>query len=1257
MRIVIDMQGAQSSGSRNRGIGRYTLALSKEMARLRGEHKVVLVLNGLFPDTIEPIRAAFADLLSEDNIHVWEAPGPVNAAEAAHDARRRAAEQIREAFIACLKPDIVLLTSLFEGSGDDAVTSIGGGACQLPTAVILYDLIPLIHRGIYLQNPPIERWYLNKLEYLRRADMLLSISASTRQEAIVHLDFPPERVVNISTASDGHFRPIALDESRLTHLRTAYGLVRPFVMYTGGIDHRKNIDGLIRGYAKLPRTIRATCQLAVVCSIQPSDRKRLLQLSKKAGLADGELVFTGFVTDEDLLVLYNACKLFVLPSWHEGFGLPVLEAMACGRAVIGSNTSSVPEVIGRDDALFDPFDDDAIARKIENVLTDDAFRAGLEQYGIEQAKKFSWERTAHKALKELDSVVTKRRQRPAASASSRAARRHHLAYVSPLPPEQSGIADYSAELLPELSKHYHIEVIVAQKEVSESCWARSNCPIRSVEWFRANARRFNRVLYHFGNSPIHSHMFDLLGEIPGVVVMHDFFLSGIVAHMDIMGIKPNSWAKILHGAHGWLALQSRFQAKDASEVIYAYPCNLTVVQQSLGVIVHSSHSLCIARQFIGAEAVKDWAQIPLLRVPELKTKSNSARLSQALAGDDFVVCCFGLLGPTKLNHRLIDAWMASPLADDPRCHLIFVGQNHDGEYGKQLVRKIRRSTVAGRIEVTGWTDAENYRRWLTAADIGVQLRTQSRGETSAAVLDCMNHGLATVVNAHGSMADLPADAVWMLPDEFSNEELIEALLTLWQNKARRLALGQYAREVILTNHQPSRCADKYKEAIENFYQNAAQGMPALVDAIATSDPLLQPGDWARMATALANNFPPRPRRRQLLLDISDLVQLDEKNGIQRVVRALLKEFLLEPPEGWAVEPVYGTSDTSGYCYARRFASRFLGVYDGWTEDEPVEAWPGDIFLGLGSQNMEVSAKSEYLLSWHRRGIKVFFIVYDLLPILIPNAFPEIANGIRQRWLAAISQFDGALCVSRAVADELQNWLQNFGPERARPFSLRWFHPGADLGNPVLSRGRHEDADRLFEAMNFRPSFLMVDSIESHKGHAQTIAAFELLWKQGMNPILVLVGNEGLMVESMVKYLRTHPERNKNLFWTEGISDEYLEEIYVASTCLIAASEGEGFGLPLIEAALHKLPIIARDIPVFREVAGEYAYYFDGKAPEDLAQSIAKWLQLHEAGHHPTTENMPRLTCKESAAHLMQILLEGRKQARVCPEFIPVKESE
>ncbi len=1222
MRIVIDLQGAQGS-NRLRNIGRYSLQLALGLARQRNEHEVFIALNGAFAATIEPIRAAFDGMLPQENILVWSAPGPTTYMEPANTGQRQQAEAVREAFLASLDPDWVVVGSLFEGFIDDVVTSIAWPK-SLGTAVVLYDLIPWIWPDRYLQHERVRGWYFEKLDHLRRADLLLAISESSRCEAIDYLGFKTEQVINVSAAADARFAPLPVGATETQRLAEVYGLRRPFVMYAGGIDPRKNIEGLIAAYARLSQIVRARHQLVITCAIETSERKRLRQLARAQGLGPDEVVFTGYVPDDDLRLLYNACTLFVFPSWHEGFGLPVLEAMQCGRPVLASNRSSLPEVVGRSDALFDPFDVADMAAKIEQALTDQAFRSALAAHGLEQAKKFSWEETARLAWAALS-------QQPARAVppARRLSNCPRLAFVSPLPPEKSGIADYSAELLRELTRWYRIDVVLKEPRALTDDYVRATCGALSVAEFRAQAHRYPRVLYHFGNSEFHDHMFELLAEIPGVVVLHDFFLADVLAWREGRG-RPYDFCRALFHSHGYAAVAERFQARDIWELTSKYPANLPVLQDALGVIVHSEFSRRLAELWYGKGAGRNWAVIPLLRAPALALQRKQARAFLGLPEEALVVCSFGVIGPIKLSHRLVEAWLASRLAKEHNARLVLVGEA-SGDFGERL----RKQAAAGGITVTGWVDTAAYRTWLAAADIAVQLRTLTRGETSAAVLDCMNYGLATIVNAHGTLAELDDEAVLKLPDEFSDAQLIEALETLAFDSKRRRALGVRARECIRTRHNPRRCAEAYAQAIEEFYAQAEQGAYGVMRRVACTQEL---------AVHLARSFPPAPRRRQLLIDISVLAQHDLKTGIQRVVRALLQEYLRTPPTGWAVEPVYAT-EALGYRYARRFVSRFLEIPEGWAEDEPVEAWPGDVFLGL-DWVPTLSGQQDRLLDWHRRGVKVYFVVYDLLPVLLPQCFPAGAEGIFHRWLQAIARFDGAACISRAVADELLDWLGKFAPARERPFSVGWFHLGADIENSKPTLGMPANAPQVLENLSRRPSFLMVGTLEPRKGHSQVLDAFDLLWRSGLDANLVMVGKQGWMVEELVARLRNHPELNKRLFWLEGISDEYLEKVYAASTCLIAASYGEGFGLPLIEAAQHGLPIIARDMPVFREVAGEHAFYFaNDRDPATLAKAIASWLELAKLDKVPPSCGLRWQTWKQSAQQLLNFILGERQPYR------------
>jgi len=1236
MRIVIDLQGAQAE-NRNRGIGRYARSLALGIVRNRGHHDVHLVLNGRFGESVDILRLELGELLSQQNIHVWYPTGAV--CHLAPDSwHRTSSELLREAVISNLQPDIVLLTSLFEGLVDNAVTSVGGFSDGILTAVVLYDLIPYIYPDIYLERPAVRLWYQEKVEYLKKADLQLAISESTRTESIDCLGVDPSRIINISAAIDPIFCPVSVSETAEMDLRNRYDLEKPFVMYTGGIDHRKNIDSLICAFASLPFELRGQYQLAIVCAVQPSERDRLQLLAAECGLNEGDLILTNYVSIDDLLTLYNICHLFVFPSWHEGFGLPALEAMACGRAVVASNRSSLPEVIGRSDALFDPYDDHAIADKLQEVLCNSSLRMDLERHGIEQAARFSWDKTAKIAISSMERCVSYRKT-PAGFVCE-PPRRLKLAYVSPLPPERSGIADYSAELLPALFNYYDIEVILAQPEVSDS-WISANCQQRTVEWFRANPGHYDRVLYHFGNSTYHQHMFDLAKDIPGVVVLHDFFISGLVAHLECHGIMPGIWVDALYEGHGYAALQQRFSAKDTADVVWKYPCNYAVLQDAQGVIVHSPYAIKLADEWYGPQTAKDWECIPLLRVSEkaAEAQRQAARTVLGFTEEQFVVCSFGLLGPNKLNHRLLDAWLASPLAEDERSLLVFVGENDSGTYGAKLRDKISRNSQGRRILITGWADEEVYRNYLHAADVGVQLRAFSRGETSAAVLDCMNHGIATIVNAHGSMADLASGCVWLISDDFDDMQLVEALTTLRQDADMRNALSIAAQDFVHTRHKPETCAEAYHLAIERYSKNTAAYPQNLINKIAEKTMGTAPAanELQSAAEAIDYSMPLPLKQRQLFVDISELAQRDAKSGIQRVVRSILKQWLDNPPLGYRVEPVYASTEVPGYKYAREYTLNFMGCPT-VLHDEPVSYQAGDIFFGLDFQPEVIPAQREFFKALRRAGVSVKFCVYDLLLMKLPHFFVGGGLDLFSNWLEMIVESDGVICISEAVADELQSYVASHPSVQNRAFAVTWFHLGADIDNSLPSRGMPDKFDETLSKFRSARTFLMVGTLEPRKGHEQVLSSFDKLWSEGSDANLVIVGKQGWLVEKLVDRLRSHRELGRRLFWLEGASDELLKKIYQASTCLIAASFGEGFGLPLIEAAQHKLSIIARDIPVFHEVAGSNAYYFSGTSAVELAEAISDWLMLYLEGRHPLSDDMPWLTWQESAAQLKHALL-------------------
>lgn len=425
MRILIDLQGAQNN-SRHRGIGRYSLALAKAMARNAGAHRVFILLNGLFADTIDEIRDAFADLLPADRFLVFHAPGPVSELNTDNDWRRLSAEVLREHVIESLAPDALLVTSLVEGAEDDTIASLGRIPSSVPVATVLYDLIPLTDPARYIGWEPARIWYMGKIDSMRRADQLFAISQSAAEEAISLIDAEPERVKNILSAADGSFSSAHVSPQHAHAVAERLGIHRKYLMHSSAFEARKNFQGLIKAFAAMPASVRSQFQLVLVCKLNPAGRKELEDLGRQVGLAADDLVLTGFVSDDDLVALYSDCHLFVFPSFHEGFGLPALEAMCCGAPTIGSRLTSIPEVIGRSDALFDPGSTASMSDLMLKALTDQGFYESLKEHAKVQSKKFSWDITAQRAIEGLEDMVARHGRSHAPGSTSAETKRQNL---------------------------------------------------------------------------------------------------------------------------------------------------------------------------------------------------------------------------------------------------------------------------------------------------------------------------------------------------------------------------------------------------------------------------------------------------------------------------------------------------------------------------------------------------------------------------------------------------------------------------------------------------------------------------------------------------------------------------------------------------------------------------------------------------------------------------------------------------------------
>ena len=1222
MRIVIDMQGAQTE-SRFRGIGRYTLSFAQAVVRNRGEHEVLLALNGLLPDTIEPIRAAFDGLLPQENIRVWQAPGPVRELDAANGARREVAELMREAFLASLQADVIHVSSLFEGYKDDAVTSIRRLDRQTLVSVSLYDLIPLLNPDQSLKpNPCYAAYYERKIGHLRQADTLLAISEHARKEGLQYLAVDENRIVNVSTGIGPKFQPARLGDAEKNALLQELGVSRPFVFYTGASDERNNLARLLEAWSTLPPSLRHAHQLLITGRMHDGQVNDLKKIAKAQGLADDELIVGGYVSDDALIHLYNLCKLFVFPSCHLDFGLQALEAMACGAAVIGANSSSLPEVIGLEEALFDPLSVEAISNKIASSLNDDAFLAALKGHAQTQCQRFTWDNTAQKALSAWEGATSHLIKQKACSFGLVDARNELIKAIAP----HMSIASSSALSL--LASHLAQNAAAGIErqlliDISGICQQEAATEVQRV---------VRNYLYHLLQNPPQGFKVQ-----PVYATLTDGYryASAFIAKMTAQDASPLEDSPI-HWQRGdiFFGLDMQHHVQLAHASFFTQLRNEGVVVKFL---VYDLLSIQLA------DFVKDG-----------DTKDLHEQLLNLVTAQDEAICL------SKATAEAFDKWFKGQ--DIKRTHnfrttWVQMGADLESSQSSTCLRpdssatlqalQQRRSFLAvsklePRKAQEQILDAVEY-LWAQGHDVNLVLVEQKGWKVEALVERITSH------------PELGKRLFWLegISDEYLDRvyQASTCLIAASINGCFALPLIEAARHGIPVI---ARDIPLFREIAGDaaYYFHAEDGVQL---ATALNDWLLlhsqgaapisldmQWSTWQQsteqLKTALTERNNPQ---KQLMVDVSSIVKDDIHTGIQRVVRSLLMEWLSSPPTGFRIEPVYATSEFS-YKYAKNFTRQFLGLSSENVQEDFIDYQPGDKFLGLDLNHQVPVTHLDHLRSMHIAGVDVRFVVYDLLPIQFPQYWDPKHNVhiAADEWTTAISQLGGVVCISKSVANDYTNWRKSklFSDENV--FKIDWFHLGADTINSRPTMGLPENSEEVLTAIRNFPSFLMVSTIEPRKGHTQVLDAMEHLWARGYLLNLVIVGKQGWMVDNLTQRLRNHPMIGERLFWLEGISDEYLEKVYETCTCLIAASYGEGFGLPLIEAAQHKTPIIARDIPVFREVAGPHAFYFDSLTAEELSDSITFWLTQYKEGLHPRSDDMPWLNWKQSTNQLNKILFNN-----------------
>jgi glycosyltransferase involved in cell wall biosynthesis len=350
------------------------------------------------------------------------------------------------------------------------------------------------------------------------------------------------------------------------------------------------------------------------------------------------------------------------------------------------------------------------------------------------------------------------------------------------------------------------------------------------------------------------------------------------------------------------------------------------------------------------------------------------------------------------------------------------------------------------------------------------------------------------------------------------------------------------------------------------------------------------------------------KKKQILIDISTISKNDARTGIQRVVRSLLNQLLTNPPNNYVVRPVFATAKC-GYQYINYPHEQQDNIRQESLPHAKIEVSTGDIFLGLDLSANIFSKHLNQLKHWKLDGLTVHVLVYDLLPLLHPEWFHNKTTINFYKWLRSLSIIaDSAICISEQVKDDLNCWTKKKYHFRTDTLPVHVIPLGSDITASIPSEGLPDNYHSLLNQFRARPSALMVGTLEPRKGISEVLIAFERLWFAGESINLVIVGKAGWKTQPLQKCIVNHPKLNKHLFWLPEASDQFLEMIYSATSGLIIASKGEGFGLPLVEAMRHGKPVLVRDLPVFRSIAKDGVTFFRSSDGVQFSETVAKWLK-------------------------------------------------
>lgn len=828
MIISIDCQALQTRNSRNRGIGNYSNNFLKRLIESRKNDTIICLANVNY--SIEEIS-----ILENENpnvkVRTWRPLKDSKWIDGDANSRELSI-MIYNDVVRSTKSDLHVVLSPFEGLNEDAIWSPQE---TVPTVAIFYDAIPLIFKDRYLSSSEVKKWYEDIVLKLKKLERIFAISKCSALDAERYLGIDKSKIFSINFGIDTE---IYANKSNFKN-----GI--QFALAVLGEDERKNKINLLKAWAQIIK-FKNDLKLYVVYKQSESEIIHNNQIIENLNLI-GSVEFLGYVNDFDLNSLYSNCRFTIFPSFYEGLGLPVLEAFKFSKAALVSNVSSLPELVENPNFRFDPSDVNSILDCIKNFINNPE----LERIAISESREVL-ERFANNKDKEVFSTLLEGglSQNFKSSCSKKHLSKIYL--ISPIWPDKTGIANYLDITLH--SFHTKIETCLVHPTRAEN-YSCNECgesiQILKLREYLDGRESGSVSIYNFGNSEFHTWQYELLSMAPGIVVLHDGYLSGMLWEYcsDLA-----TFIRLVSETYSSLIFLQESYLYEPHKIINDFPLHKFVIEDASRIIVHSSGARELLTNQFSLKTIED------VKVIHHPTRVRQNEFSNITSRKQ--LCVFGFIANSKMFDEIIDGYIKSDLYLQESSQLIFVGE----DLTSSLVSKLKKEGLENKVKITGFIDSVKYREILDSCYIAVQLRREFRGETSGTLLEVVSAGIPTICNSGEWISEYGEEGFMILSRNFSSYDIAHKLNEIDSRYSEFKAKALRFQKLISESRTPERYVDALLGVAENILSAEESSYNSEFFKLIQMQPHISKTD---LADASLDSFPKRTKLKRIIFVVHE----------------------------------------------------------------------------------------------------------------------------------------------------------------------------------------------------------------------------------------------------------------------------------------------------------------------------------------------------------------------------------------------------